>query len=103
MATLAQIQTFAFGEPDLKQRFTAARLQAAWDVFNEATSVTGHAQRLLWAKKVTGSETDLNSEYLRFLGVPAIQGTRGASTTAASLSAIQTAVDGLLNEYAGVA
>jgi hypothetical protein len=102
MATLAQIQTFAFGEPDLKQRFAAARLQAAWDVFNEATGVANHAARLVWAKKVTSSDADLNKEYLRFLGVPAIQGTKGASTTAASVSAIQTAVDGLVNEYAEV-
>jgi hypothetical protein len=35
MASLAQIYAFTFGNPDFKQRFAAARMQAAWDIIGE--------------------------------------------------------------------
>jgi hypothetical protein len=39
MASLAQIYAFTFGNPDFKQRFAAARMQAAWDIIGETPQV----------------------------------------------------------------
>jgi hypothetical protein len=49
MATLTQIYSLVEGYPDLKQRFLAARLKAAWDILNEAVNTENHANRLIWA------------------------------------------------------
>jgi hypothetical protein len=52
MASLAQIYAFTFGNPDFKQRFAAARMQAAWDIIGETPQVP---ERREWAKKIFAS------------------------------------------------
>lgn len=82
MATLPQIHTYAIGNPNLQVRFQAARLQAAWNVLAEATTITNHAARLVWAKKVFANygAGDLEMEYLWFLSHTLVQ-TKGETMT----------------------
>jgi hypothetical protein len=51
MATLQEIQTYVTGMPTLKQRFTAGRVQAAWDILAEAGGGTNPA-RVAWRLKI---------------------------------------------------
>lgn len=80
-ATLQNIHDLAFGGAQLRQRFLAARLKAAWDVLNEDAQAPNHAARLAWAEKVLANpEADAQREYLRFLSNTTIQAWGGAST-----------------------
>lgn len=100
MATLAQIQTFAVGNPQLKQRFQAARLQNAWNIMAEDSGVVGHAQRVVWAKKIfAGYDTDLDVEYLHYLMDANVQAS-GNNVTDAQMV---TGAAALVNAWAGVA
>ena len=91
MATLAQIQTYAVGNPGLKQRFEAARLQKAWDVMAEAP---GTAPRRAWAMKIfTNYEADIDKEYTWFLGTSQVQSTGDAITDANCVLAVASLID----------
>lgn len=80
MATLAQIDVFAVGQPALYGRFKAARLQKAWDILPEAAG-----PRKVWAVKVfTNYDADAEKEYRWFLSHSNVQ-TAGAAITDANL------------------
>ena len=89
MATLIQIQTFAVGNPSLKQRFQAARLQVAWNIIAENPPVSA---RVAWAKKIFADyAADLDKEYHWFLSDANVQ-TLGNSVTDAQIVAGVTAL-----------
>lgn len=98
MATLVEIHALAAGAPELRQRFAAARLKAAWDVLNESSGTTNHAARLVWANKIIdGYETDLDVEWRRFLSNATIQ----AVGVAATDNDIQFVVNSFTDTFAG--
>lgn len=83
MATLAEIQTFALGNPQFKQRFAASRIQAAWDILVESAPST---QRVAWRNKVLNDiSAGLDREYVWALSHSLIQAA-GASITDANLN-----------------
>ena len=95
MATLADIQAYAFGNPALKQRFTAGRLQAAWDILAEPSG--GTAPRAAWRMKIfNDASADLDREYAWFLSHANVQ--NGTALTpgtgdAALVAAVKSFVD----------
>jgi hypothetical protein len=58
MATLQEIQTYVTGMPTLKQRFTAGRVQAAWDILAEAGGGTTPA-RVAWRLKIFNNQMQI--------------------------------------------
>ncbi len=91
MATLAQIQTFALGNPELKQRFAASRIQAAWDILAE---VSPAAPRVAWRNKILNdSNKDIDREYLWCLSHANVQSAGGAITDANLNLATKSFVD----------
>jgi|SRR4051812_26821198 len=94
MATLAVIQTFAVGNPLLKQRFQAGRLQTAWNIVGEAVGTTNHAARLVWAKKIFADlNKDVDYEYNWWLSNSTVQASGDAITDAQVISTIAPLVD----------
>lgn len=94
MATLAQIDQFAVGQPPLLTRFKAARLQVAWNVLAESTGATNHALRLAWAKKVVGDyDLDAAKEYRWNLSHANIQTAGDQITDANLVVAVSSFVD----------
>lgn len=97
MPTLMQVHEFANGAPALRQRFSGARLVAAWNVLNEDPGTANHAARLTWAEKILADyDADLSPEFLRFLSNATIQAQGGTATD----GQIMTAVTGLVNAFA---
>jgi hypothetical protein len=93
-ATLAAIQTFAVGNPDLRQRFQAARLQVAWNIMAEPGTTTNHAARVVWAKKIFGDYSkDLDKEYLWYLSDSNVQTAGNGVTDAQIVSGASALVD----------
>ena len=73
MATLAQILEFAIGDPAIKQRFAASRIQACWDILAEPSR---SPERVAWRNKILNDPSrDLGREYLWFLSHPDVQST----------------------------
>jgi hypothetical protein len=86
MATLQQIQDFATGNQQLRQRFLAGRLQVAWNIMGENPPVAG---RVAWAKKIFENyDGDADAEYLHFLSHSSIQTSGNAITDAQIVTAI---------------
>ncbi len=100
MATLAQIQTFALGNPEMQQRFKAARIQAAWDILAEASP---SANRVAWRNKILNDpDADMTREYIWCLSHANVQsGTASAATTAGD-TALVTAVKSFIDTWAVV-
>lgn len=99
MATLIQIHNAVMGAPLLRQRFSAARLQAAWDILNESAATPSHAARLAWANKIiTDYDADLDAEYRRFLSNATIQSAANPTD-----NDIQFVVNSFVNAWATVA
>lgn len=97
MASLQAIQTFALGNPLLRQRFAAARLQGAWDILAEASP---SAARVAWRLKVFNDVMrDLDREYLWFLSHSLVQ-TKGDTMTDAE---VVTATKSFIDAWAAVA
>lgn len=94
MATLAQIQTFAVGEPDLyNKKFLPARIQKAWDVLAE-NGGSPTALRKAWALKVfTSYEADGPKEYRWFLSHANVQAAGAAITDANCIAAVASFID----------
>lgn len=91
MATLAVIQTFAQGEPALKQKFKAARLQAAWDILAE---VNPAAPRIAWRLKIFNNyDIDADREYTWFLSHALVQSAGAAITDANCITATKSFID----------
>jgi hypothetical protein len=96
MATLAQIQTYALGNPGLRQRFQAGRVQVAWNILAEPGGGTS-ANRIAWRLKIFKDiNADLDREYIWFLSHANVQnGTALVDGTgdAALVSAVASFVD----------
>lgn len=93
MATLAQIQNYALGNPALKQRFLAARIQAAWDILAEPGGGTSPA-RIAWRLKILGDTSkDLDREYVWFLSHASVQNGTALTDDAALVTAAKSFVD----------
>lgn len=100
MATLALIQTYVFGNPDLKQRFQVSRIQAAWDILAETNPA---APRVAWRLKVlTDPAKDLDREYLWFLSHANIQNGTALSLTTAGEAALNAATKSFVDAWAAV-
>lgn len=94
MATLQQIQTFVDGNPTLKQRFKAARIQVAWNIQAEAGTTTNHAARAVWATKIlTDPLKDIDKEYNWFLSNANVQSLGESVTDAQVVSGVGALVD----------
>ncbi len=92
MATLAQIATFVGGNPELRQRFLASRVQAAWDVLAETTG-TDLAARQAWAKRVFADyEYRADKEYVWTLSHALVQATGNAILDANLVTATKSFV-----------
>lgn len=93
MATLAEIQSYAAGNPALQQRFVSARLQAAWDILAEAGGGTSPA-RVAWRLKIFNNlNADLDREYVWFLSHSSVQSAGASITDAALVTAVKSFVD----------
>jgi hypothetical protein len=92
VATLAEIQTFALGNPALKQRFQAARVQAAWDILAEPSG--GTAPRAAWRMKIFNNvNADVDREYLWLLSHALVQASGNGITDANLVIATKSFVD----------
>ena len=95
MATLAQVHSFAIGNPALQVTFQAARLQVAWNILAESAGTTNHAARLVWAQKIFTdyASGDLDKEYRWFLSHANVQAAGSAITDANAIAAVASFVD----------
>lgn len=93
MASLAQIDQFAVGQPALFGKFKAARLQKAWDVLAE-NSGAPTAPRKAWALKIFDDyDADDGREYRWFLSHSSVQSAGMAITDAAAVTAVASFID----------
>lgn len=96
MANLKEIDSLIIGNPDLRQKFRAARIKAAWLVINESPSTENHIQRKAWADKIIDNyEADLDIEYRWLCSNSTIQ----ANPDAATDSDIEYVVDSFINQW----
>jgi hypothetical protein len=96
MATLAVIHTFAQGNPVLREKFLASRLQAAWDILGEASPSVA---RKAWATKVFADYyADADKEYRWALSHANVQ-TAGTNITDANMI---TATKSFIDAWAAV-
>lgn len=94
MASLTTIQSYAIGNPALKQRFQAARLQVAWNILAESAGTTNHAARLVWAQKIFADyDKDLDKEYLWYLSDSNVQSLGSSVSDAQIVSGAAVFVD----------
>ena len=92
MASLSDIQAFAIGNPELKQRFQAARIQAAWNILAEPNG--GTAPRAAWRMKIFNDvNADVDREYVWFLSHPSAQNGTVLTDDAAVVAAVMSFVD----------
>lgn len=99
MANLKQIDSLIIGNPELRQKFRAARIKAAWSVVNESPSTSNHVERRGWASKIIANyEADLDLEYRWLCSNATIQANPDAATDAD----IDYVVSAFLNQWAGV-
>lgn len=99
MATLQQIDSLIIGNPELRQRFRAARIKAAWFVINESKTVANHVKREVWANKIISNyEADLDNEYRWLCSNATIQNNPAVATD----NDIDFVVAQFLNQWAGV-
>jgi hypothetical protein len=97
MADLQTIETYTIGNPVFRQRFAAARVQAAWNIIDEATPDPDH---LAWAKKIFRDyAADLQFEYTWFLSHTLVQ-TNGANISDADMV---TAVESFIDDWSASA
>lgn len=101
MATLAQLETFVFGDAAFKMsKFRAARFQAALDIFSEASPA---APRVTWRDKIVRDPmADLDREYHRFIAHPSIQGTSGTLQGAVADATVLSVTKGLVDTFAAM-
>jgi predicted RNase H-like nuclease len=98
MANLKQIDSLIVGNPELRQKFRASRIKAAWFVVNEDPATQHHLLRKAWANKIIANyEADLDMEYRWLCSNATIQ----ANPDAATDSDIDYVVATFLNQWAG--
>ena len=101
MATLADIQTFALGNPDFKQRFESGRVQVAWNILAEPNG--GTAPRAAWRLKIfNNTKADIDREYIWFLSHPNVQNGTAMPETPAGDAALVTAVASFVDTWAAI-
>lgn len=89
------------GSGALKARFTVAVEKAAYDVINEPGTVTNHAQRLAWAKRVITSATAAEDYGQRFMRLAVIgNATLQSAGEAATDNDIQFVTNSLIDSFA---
>jgi hypothetical protein len=99
MANLKDIDSLIVGHPELRQKFRAGRIKAAWFVANESSATEHHVLRKAWAYKIiTNYEADLDFEYRWFCSNATIQ----ANPSEATDSDIEYVVASFINQWAGV-
>lgn len=102
MATIAEIQTFALGNPALKQRFQAGRIQVAWNILAEPGGGTS-PNRIAWRLKIFKDvNADLDREYVWFLSHPNVQNSSAIPATTAGDAALVIAVASFVDAWAAV-
>jgi hypothetical protein len=100
MATLEQIQTFALGNPKLKQRFSAGRLQVGWNILAE-NGGSPTAPRRAWAVKIFANPSaDLDKEYNWFLSHTNVQNGSAVAETVPGDTALIAAVASFVDAWA---
>jgi hypothetical protein len=99
VANLKQIDSLIIGNPELRQKFRASRIKAAWAVINEDPATENHLLRKVWANKIiTNYEADLDFEYRWLCSNATIQ----ANPSEATDSDIDYVVSSFINQWAGV-
>lgn len=99
---LADIHNLINGAPELRQRFQAARVEAAWDVLNESAGTANHANRLAWAESILDDySAHAQREYTRFLSNSTIQTSGSASTDNDIQFVVSSQLDSWANDLAG--
>ncbi|MFN8711206.1 MAG: hypothetical protein ACK5Z2_00035 [Bacteroidota bacterium] len=99
MANLKQIDSLIIGNPELRQRFRASRIKAAWAIVNEDPATENHLLRKAWADKIISNyEADLDTEYRWLCSNEEIQ----TDSDGASDAVIDSTVTSFLNQWAGV-
>jgi hypothetical protein len=97
MANLKEIDTLIIGNPELRQKFRAARIKASWLIINENPSTENHTQRKAWADKIIDNyEADLDIEYRWLCSNSTIQ----ANPNGATDSDIDYVVASFINQWA---
>lgn len=98
MATYTEL-LFANENPDLRLKIKVACVVAAEQIRTEATSVTNHASRVVWAKKVFENP---DSEANRMTWAVLAQNRAAPLSTilSANDATVQTAVDAAVNVFA---
>ncbi len=101
--TLENINNLLLGSPPLRQRFLAARVQASWDILNEAVNTSNHINRLAWANAVLNNyELSAQAEYSRFMSNATIQINGLASTDNDIQFVVNSMIDTFANNLAAV-
>lgn len=91
MAALQTIHTYTIGNPILQQRFSAARVQAAWDIMSEASPDPDH---VAWAKKIFRDyAADIQFEYTWFLSHSLVQASGDGISDADLVTATKSFID----------
>lgn len=100
---LTDIHNLINGAPELRQRFQAARVEAAWDVLNESEATENHVNRLAWAESILDDyNAHAQREYTRFLSNATIQSSGTASTDNDIQYVVNSQLDDWANDLAGV-
>jgi hypothetical protein len=87
---------------DLHKKVARAIDKGARDVVNESPATEYHAQRLRWANKMRETPDKLLPEAHRGILWVLDNSTIAAAGNAATDGDVQTAVNGLINNFAGV-
>jgi len=98
MATYIELRQL-FGDGDLKNRIEVACIVAAEAIRTEATDVTNHANRLVWAKAAFSSPGSIREKMLMAL-LAANKETTVAGIQAVTDAALQTLVDAAVDVFA---
>jgi hypothetical protein len=81
----------------LLKQVTVALFKAAVDIIGESAGTANHANRIVWAKKVTGSADTLKSEASRWIWKVLENTTIQAAPTTSPDNDIQFAVNSILD------
>jgi hypothetical protein len=101
MPTLEELCNLRYNSGDeLHRRIAAAVATAASTILGEGAEVTGHAQRLIWAKSVLAG--DVRQTANQFIWSVVANPVIAANPTTATDNDIQWVVNQVVNTFAGV-
>lgn len=98
MATLSEVYNLRYESASLKNRVTAAIAKAAQDVLNEDPGTTNHADRIVWADAALSNAPAMAERMMWGVLLNSAIQSNGESS---SDSEVQTAVNSLINTFAG--